>query len=280
MRKNIIDFTMGADPEFGIFSRTNDINIEIDDDCSEFGLDGNGTTYELRPTPSKNPLEIVSNIHTIFTNKINEEENEGILNYHWVAGSFYNGYTFGGHIHFGIKENIIRSHEASKILDDYLGLSCILLENRRQGLSRRRNGYGLKSDYRNNSHGFEYRVCSSWLTSPYVAAGLLCLGKTVMYEVLNNKKFVPSVNKTVENDFKKMQINRVRPLFNDMWNEVKQMKLYNKFAPQLNIVETLINNNMSWFPKVKLKEAWGLVSSSNNKPTLTLNDIWNLNLNY
>src|SRR6267154_5032104 len=185
MSEKVTDFTIGADPEFTCVDQKNRV-ISASDTVSEdddFGVDGNGMTFEIRPKESTEPLQLVHNIHDIFVRQVIKDND--FLKFRWISDSWYSGYPLGGHIHFGVGSRV--NHENAVLrLDNYLGLPSLLIETKSKGIRRRADGYGRMGDYRDQDWGFEYRPTSSWLTSPYVSAAILCLGKTVMYEMLNN----------------------------------------------------------------------------------------------
>lgn len=272
----IRDFTMGADPELILTEgkaalKGNAILKEGD----EFGIDGNNTCFEIRPDPSTNPLEITNTMRGIMVRQC--LKNPKFLELDWFAGGFQREYSIGGHVHFGIKENIIDFARASNILSQYLGAATILIEDREQGLKRRQyqNGkYGHIEDFRPQPYGFEYRAPSSWLTAPYVAAAVMCLSKTVMFEVLNNDKFVPPT-RVKASHFKDMDVQSLRALWPDIWREITKMALYNQYKPYLDLLYYMIQKRQSWFPRVSLKEAWGIVDlTATHNSKLKVEAIW------
>ncbi len=280
MAERIVDFRVGSDAEFLCLDGYDEVVNSSSYDASYnscFGADGNGVLFEARPEPSKNPLEVVYNIQDIFFRQI--ITNQKFNNFKWIAGSYYCGYPLGGHIHFGLKGKIGMG-ESSSYLDNYLGSISILLEKKNDGLYRRSSGYGRISDCRNQPYGFEYRTPSSWLVSPYISAAFLCLAKTIMFEVLNNKKF--KFNTYVDSrNFYLMQTEFVLTKFSEIWRDITKMKLYQTYKPYLDILYFLVKNRLTWFPKHNMKTAWGVTKFNklqileNNK--IDLNTIW---LNY
>lgn len=266
------DFTIGADPEFccvdgrtlvesGAYTNTQD----------PFGCDGNGVTFEVRPGPSNDPLEVVGNIHDIFARKVHSSKE--FLKFNWKAGSFYADCPLGGHIHFGIPNRKVPVETSASILDNYVGLITLLIEHKTQGIRRRDEGYGRMGDVRHQDWGFEYRSCSSWLTSPYISAAILCLAKTVMYEVTNNSEFHPRQTVVAE-DFRQMRIDHLRELFPPVWSDITKMELYQTYKPYIDLIYFLVNKKLTWFPKVNMKEAWGLVDMSNAYDKIQMSVIW------
>jgi hypothetical protein len=260
MNEKVIDFTIGADPEFaclkargGVVAANDFIN---DDEDSEFGCDGNGITFEIRPAPSKDPIEVVNNIHDIFVRQTIKDPQ--FLKFRWLAGTWHNGYPFGGHVHFGIPSRLIAHKDAVDFLDHYVGVVSLLMEIKRHGVKRRDDGYGHMGDMRVQPWGFEYRPMSSWVSSPYVSAAMLCLSKTVMYEVLNNSKF--QWHKfAINSDFDKMDQRRILEQFPKIWADITKMHLYQLYKPYIDLIYFLVKNKLTWLPASGMKESWGVV---------------------
>lgn len=277
MNKNLKDFTIGADPELLMLSGNKIIVAEdvINPDNMEFGCDGNGILFEVRPIPSSSPINVVKSIHSIFQRNI--ENKKEYLGYRWLSGSYHSGYGIGGHVHFGTRR-MIDPATATDYLDNYLGAISVLIEDTKEGISRRKTGYGRKGDYRPQNHGFEYRTCSSWITSPYVALAILSLSKTVMYEVINNPKFKWNQYIFAE-DVASMSVNKIKRKFPELWRDITKMHLYQEYKPYIDILYFLITNKLTWYPTSGMKESWGLIDNSEFvnkfKPgNIDLNTIW------
>lgn len=259
MSQKIIDFTVGADPEMVITDETGNI-LKADNFVrnrnTDFGSDGNGTTFEVRPGPSKNPLVVVNNIREIFIRQTIEDPR--FLNYRWISGSFHEEYPIGGHIHFGIKKNQIRRTTAVGFLDNYLSSVSLLMEDKLTGIQRREESYGFMGDFREQRWGFEYRPLSSWLSSPYLANAIMCLSKTIMYEVMNNPKFDWHTF-VIEADFLNVDQKRLLPLFPKIWNDIVKMKLYQVYKPYIDFIYLLITNGLTWLSVAGVKEEWAIM---------------------
>ena len=214
------DFTIGADPEFCCFKSGGDVVPA--DNYSErncFGADGGGTAFEVRPDFSTNPLRVVSNIHKSLLQLVMKTPE--FMDMEWQAGSWCEtpGQPLGGHIHFGGLPRSPGVETCCNWLDQYVGSLSLLIENYEEGKHRRDDGYGLKSDYRTNDHGFEYRTCSSWLTSPYIAAAILCLAKATVHECANRKGKSAPRHVTHEH-FKTMDVKTIKAKFGDIWSYI------------------------------------------------------------
>lgn len=276
MNSKLIDFTIGADPEFSCEYRNRLVSASDyvgGDSHLDFGRDGNAVTFELRPAPSKNPLQIVHNIRGIFMRQVMREPK--FLKFKWVSGSFHLNYPLGGHVHFGLTNQQVDHYDAINILDHYVGVCSLLLEKRSDAIRRRQDSYGHMGDMRVQDWGFEYRPMSSWISTPYVAAAMLCLSKAVMYERLNNSKFVWH-RMAVSNDFVRCDQKRLLTLFPTIWNDITKMHLYQKYKPHIDLIYHLVSNKQSWLHKNDLKECWGII---NMKPYITekvtVDVLWN-----
>ena len=267
MNNKTIDFTIGADPEF-VFIKNNGHIVRSTDHVSneegiEFGSDGNCSTFEIRPAPSKNPIQVVNNIYDIFVRHVVKEPE--FIKFKWISGSWHNSYPFGGHVHFGIPARFITHEQAVNFLDHYVGATSLLMEIREDGLKRREDGYGCMGDYRNQKWGFEYRAMSSWVSDPYVSAAVLCLSKTIMYEVLNNSKF--EWHKfAISEDFRTMNQKKILQQFPSIWSDITKMHLYQVYKPYIDLIYFLVKNKLTWLPARGMKESWGIV---NMKPCIS-----------
>lgn len=232
--------------------------------------DGSMQIREGRTIASENPLEIVSDIRNTFIKQI--KKNPEVLNNHWAAGSYYN-HPIGGHIHIDTPDNIFKQKFAQDI-DQYLGVICLLLEKRKDGLKRRSKywNYGQYGSYRSCSYGVEIRSLSSWITSPYIATAVLCLAKIIANEILNNgfqaKTYVTS------NQFNKMKTDEIRPKFPEIWAEIEKMELFKEYEEYIRIIPKLINAKKTWIPKQSFKEVWSLVGFDTKPIKITYNNIW------
>src|ERR1035441_1412197 len=260
-----LKFTMGADPEFLCVDGKELIeSAAFTNGANELGSDANGVLFEVRPGPSMDPIEIVGNMHDIFSRWITSRPE--FAKYNWKAGSHYADQNIGGHIHFGIKPTQIPTADCANVLDNYVGTVTMLLESRNQGLRRRMGNYGRMGDTRPQNWGFEYRTCASWVTSPYIAAAVLCLAKTVMWEFANNPNFEPRSVVNPE-DFHKMNTEKIMGLFPDLWRDITSMKMYQQYKVYIDLIYFLLKKRVvngkttwsTWFPQTSMKEAWGLV---------------------
>lgn len=259
--------TLGADPEFGFMnsrgfcSAESVMDTENDNVYSDsFGLDGCGSVAEIRPSPSNDPYKVVSNIRDAMIQGI--KKYPAIRKLKWKAGSFIGGEPIGGHIHFGTRGLLARRRADSgnaylvKLLDIYLAQIAILLERPSEAMDRR-GDYGNLSDWRAQSHGFEYRVLGSWLTDPKVALGILALAKVVVYQgithKMNTQHLYPDMDAFCDADLKPF-----KDKFRTLKKEISKFDLYPKYREPINFIFELVDNNKTWFPKEHLKSVWGI----------------------
>ncbi|MEI2396352.1 putative amidoligase domain-containing protein, partial [Paenibacillus phytohabitans] len=101
----------------------------------------------------------------------------------WRAGGMpLRGWALGGHLHFS---GVTLCAPLLRALDNYLALPMLLLEDVRAAARRPR--YGVLGDFRRQPHGgFEYRTLPSFLVSPVIAKGAVCLAHLIVshYEEL------------------------------------------------------------------------------------------------
>ncbi len=288
------EFLIGADPEFCCLNGKKLVNgyHYIGNEDAAFGMDGGGIVFEARPNPSENPLEVVVNIQNIIQSQVLRQQK--LANLNWCAGSVCrvsgydeaedgpnrSVYPLGGHIHFGVKgyPNLSSSSgsgdnygSATSFLSQYVGACSVLIEKPKDARSRRRD-YGGFMDYRPTLYGFEYRTPSSWLTSPYVSAAMLCLAKAAMHEYM----YVSSANpKRVSGRDISLCSAALRRKFPDIWKEITHFQLYQEYKPYIDLIYFLVDNNLNWFPKCNFQTAWGVSDLKDlTKHKISLDLIW------
>ncbi|RTK99471.1 MAG: hypothetical protein EKK57_09445 [Proteobacteria bacterium] len=257
------DFTLGADPEF---LAVNHYGAEKSAENyrgyrkygKKIGQDGGGSLFEIRPAPSKDPLEIVYNIRNVFDKmKCDDFFTEGKI----VAVPYEtrNHNTMGGHIHFGgehIKKiyddsyNGVDNHEYLFYLANYFGSICRLIDHS-EVKNRINGGYGGLLDYRSQNHGFEYRAPSTWLSSPEYTTVVMCLAKVVMFEILNtdykNHKLPLSTNRVHSFFGVRGGLSDMKS-FSKIWSNITKMSLYPMYEEYLNVIPDLVKNKKTLIP--------------------------------
>ena len=277
------DFKIGADPEMGFVKGGSLIqarSIVTGSTSTKFGLDGCSAIAELRPDADEDPLAVVESIQGTMLRGANtnyETLNDEI---EWKAGSYVINQPIGGHIHFGVRGMGLKADRAIGSLDTWLAQPVLLLEDKEEAVQRRKNhGYGHLADHRPQPWGFEYRTLGSWITSPQVAAGVLCLAKTIMWEVINHD-LSPHVHPTDitpygDDTFILADMPKFRAKFPTLWEHVKKMELYEKYKEPIDFIGSLIERKAKWFPKCGTKEAWEIKDTRIKMETISTTSIWN-----
>ncbi len=313
-------FKIGADPELGFLDREGRI-VEAGSVMTRvrhsFGLDGCTSIAEMRPAPSINPAQVVQNLYKDFLQGY--YANPKLRELYWKAGSSLadgnDNFGIGGHIHFGIHGVTGRTifdgrlayyRDLVLFLDTYLAQVGRLLDSPVE-MEERMEEYGYLGDFRTNGHGLEYRTLGSWLTSPRVAEGILCLAQTVVYQHLwetANKRKVrldrlaplgarrcdcsddcEDVDGEETNDIRR-SIRQYKKKFPTLRDNIRGFKLYRQHEVPIEFIFKLIEKNKTWFPgeKVDVKVAWGVSTEHTfgkaivipNKvlPAVKFDDIW------
>lgn len=306
-------FKVGADPEFGFLNSSGDLveaSSVITMVRSKFGLDGCAAIAEMRPDPSINPSQVVRNLYNDLLNGY--YLNPKTRDLYWKAGSVLEDscdiYATGGHIHFGIHNSVPRRHygnrldyykKLTKYLDTYLAQTVRLLETPKQLGGRIDGEYGQLGDQRENSHGVEYRVLGSWLTSPRIAEGVLCLAQTIAYQhmwLTVNRKDINLDRLSPEEEADEYgegseysdavpdYIRDYRKKFNTLSSHIRKFQLYKKHELPIEFVLKLVEKRKTWYPGegVDMKQAWGIApaaiipprSAGKVLPVVKYDDIW------
>lgn len=256
---------LGADPEFMIFnSRTNRM-LSASQFFPRDGVVGcdhirmqnrqQRPVAEIRPNPSSCPLKLSDNIKQALDSASRMAPYQNVK---WLAGSQPGGtYSIGGHIHFS---NIRLTGSFMRALDNYLAIPIFLLEEP-VSAARRRRRYGYLSDYRVKDYGgFEYRTPASWLVSQQITVAVLCLAKIIAssYYMLS-KNFLNSAE--AQRAFYTGNQDFLRPVFPELWADIKKTEMYIEYEEELQIIPELIFNNTTWNEKVDFRKAWKLKTS-------------------
>lgn len=255
------DPTLGADLEFVLrhskgkfilaskyFSKEGRIGY---DSISLRGHRNKHPIAELRPAPSKDPEELLSNIYKCMQQAAKKINNRHIV---WLAGGQpLKSYPIGGHIHFSqvpLNLRLIRS------LDNYLTLPLFLLESE-ESISRRPK-YGFIGDYREQYHGgFEYRTPPSWIISPRIAIGVLSLAKVIASD-FNQLTWMPLNNIDIQEAFLMGNKRSIYPIVSNLWEELKKCNSYTTYRQYLDSFFKLIENHEEWDEYADIRLEWRL----------------------
>lgn len=264
--ENVEDITIGADPECTIKDKiSGDIIFasEFLESEGSIGLDDRSIEagkkcfplMEIRPKYSTNPIDVVKSIKTILDDASKKIDYSNIGLY---AGSMpsYN-YWSGGHIHFGTKPNA----KLIRALDNYLALPVLMIEKTNTA-RKRMIKYGALGNYRLKSHGgFEYCSLSSWLVSPNIALGVLCLAKVIVQEYLN----LPENYLNNYSDIRAYYLvnkNYFKDRIKNIAKSIQKTNTYKIYEEQLEPMLDKIVKNAEWKESRDIKEAWNLTNSN------------------
>ncbi|KUG04405.1 hypothetical protein ASZ90_018172 [hydrocarbon metagenome] len=257
---------MGADPEFMIINYRTGKLVSASDFFPVQGMVGcdnirlpnrqQRPVAELRPKPEKSPLQLVANIRYAL---IRANSMAAYKKVRWAAGSQpVPGFSIGGHIHFS---NVDLNTALLRALDNYLGLLVFMIENPNTAVKRRKK-YGLLGEYREKSYGgFEYRTPGSWLITQKIATAVICLAKIVATNYLqlqNNYLNIAEAQKafyTGDKDYFMKDIDNI-------WKDLEQSYLYEKYAEEIEIIYWMIKNDIQWDEKMDIRKGWNLNSGS------------------
>jgi hypothetical protein len=206
---------------------------------------------EVRPAPDFCPLKL--------TEKIRDglKEAQKIIPPHieWLAGSLhFDRYQIGGHIHFS---NVPLCSRLLRALDNYLAIPVMLAEDPATS-ARRRKQYGWLGSIRLKPHGgFEYRTPGSWLISPELTSGCLCLAKIVAanYMALPRDCFT---DVEMQKAFYLAKKSYFYDIFNELWEDITLTPQHSKYAPHMASLVNLIKTRSHWNEKTDLRKSWGL----------------------
>jgi hypothetical protein len=152
--------TLGADPEYelvvgdrivnawrfyGCNGRPSTDRRSATDMHTKIGTDGHAETFEMRPDPVKEPIEMLNDLRDLYRQVYSRGHRLAISG---------NREAIGGHIHFGVGKATYEGGECQGLvqaLDDFLGRRLVELSGRARG------GYCQLSAQRVQPHGFEYR---------------------------------------------------------------------------------------------------------------------------
>lgn len=254
---------LGADPEFMLRDTISHKIIYPSDFLDREGILGydersenrEGQYFplaEIRPEPDPCPIRLTEKIRDILGRaaKLIPPHIE------WLGGSLhFEQYQIGGHIHLS---NISISSRLLRVLDNYLAIPIMLIEDPVSGSLRRRQ-YGWLGSIRSKPHGgFEYRTPASWLVSPEMTRGCLCLAKIVVTEHPSlSKDFFTSPE--MQKAFYQSKKHLFYDIFYELWEDITATYHYGIYATNLAPIYNLIHSRSHWDENVDLRKTWGLI---------------------
>ncbi len=262
--------TIGADPEFAFLDRAGrlkrpDSIIRGGGTDVAFGIDGAGRVAELRPPYADSPKKLVANIKGVMQDGLNTYPLSAEMK--WKAGGVAGEEPMGGHIHLGHDKLCSRSL-ATKVgdaLNRIVAPLVLMAEDRDEAVLRRLGSiYGQLTGehcWREQPWGMEYRVLSSWLTSPEDALSVL----TATYLVgknFDNQEFLDAALELpeVDNDFFIDCNKKVIAFYlQEIAKVMKKATGYRELLPDMRHLFSLIIERKTFDVNRDMKEAWGLV---------------------
>ncbi len=205
---------------------------------------------ELRPLPSKHPLQLYRNLYATM-----KQANKmiGSSNLSWLAGNEpIANLPIGGHLHFG---NVPFHFLLLRVLDEYLALPFRILEDPR-GISRRPK-YGKLGDVRTKRHGFEYRTLSSFIYSPKITLATFVLAKFLVHHHLK-LPIGTLLNPDVLHSYYRGNGAELYSLAEAKMSLIESLPQYENVKEHVNPLFQKIREGTPWDEKKDIRPAWRL----------------------
>jgi hypothetical protein len=250
---------LGADPEFLLRNERGKVTFasqflekEGPVGCDAIVLPSFRKIYplaELRPEPSTEVDQLVNQLYRtmqLASRKITDSSLE------WLAGGMpVRGFPLGGHLHFS---GVWLNNELLRVLDNYLALPLVLLEDMTTG--DRKPKYGFLGDFRKQRHGgFEYRVLPSWLVSPKVTRGVFALAKLLAdhYRLLPAR---PLQDQSVQEAYYAGDKLLIRSLLPALWNDLVRLPTYRKHETSIIPLKAMLLRKEAWNEQQDIRSRW------------------------
>lgn len=197
LKQNYI--TIGCDPEFFLIDTK---TYSMLDASKYFRFNSNigndGLIGEFRPKYSDNEDDVAMNIMNLINrarNKLNINKNGKDIMLYGI--SYFNKFSSGYHIHFGLPKFLLTPTSFNKkllkqiisILDYYIGIMAVLPEGI-DDVQRRTNkaiSYGKPGAFKYNRTTIEYRTPGAHLLRhPILTKGIMAIGYLVMNDIIKN----------------------------------------------------------------------------------------------
>ncbi|MDB5054769.1 MAG: phage phiEco32-like ligase-type 2 [Bacilli bacterium] len=253
---------LGADPEFILRKPNGKIVLaakymgrEGAVGCDAVVLSGHRVILplvELRPQPSSNPRTLVH-----FLRRTMHEAAQMIHDpqLEWISGGMpVQGLPLGGHIHFS---GIGLSNRLLRVLDNYLALPLVLLEE--ENSSKRRPRYGFLGDFRRKAHGgFEYRSLPSWLISPSIALGVLSLASLIAnhYKILQRQ---PLHDIETQRAYYKGDKLSILPIIYKLWDDIESTSTFALYHKELKPLRDMMLRMETWQEQEDFRKSWEIM---------------------
>lgn len=249
--------TIGSDPEFGLVREGKQVmayEYLPDSIREDIGCDGHSDIGELRPRHGETPREHLRNIAALIEELGNIVPGDTSI----TAGSMVAGNdAIGGHLHFGVHMSESETLLAAKALDYYLALPIALIEVQASAKYRRtRCDYGILTNCRTQSWGFEYRTLPSWLLGWGIALSVLSIGYAVVEAVYSGH--CPDVPDRLPDpdDFYNCDKKAMRPLIANIRRGWRELPLYPHFRLEAAFLNHLLVQKMVWKEGEDIRDKW------------------------
>ncbi|GGJ04395.1 hypothetical protein GCM10010885_12040 [Alicyclobacillus cellulosilyticus] len=207
---------------------------------------------ELRPDPDTNPLVLLENLRQTMVeaaSAINRSQIE------WRAGSSpFRPYTTGGHLHFS---GVPLSSHLVRVLDNYVGLPLMMVENHATARQRRPR-YGFLGDVRMKKHGgFEYRTPASFVVDPDITAAALCLA----HLVVSHHRTLPVwdiYEPSLQAAFYDGDPRPLWPVFERTAAAVRSLPGYERYRDHIEPLYRMIEAGATWNEDVDVRAVWNI----------------------
>jgi hypothetical protein len=211
---------------------------------------------ELRPDPDDTPIGLLANLRSTMMEAATKINNTHIQ---WRAGSMpFRPYCTGGHLHFS---NVPFSSHFIRVLDNYLGVPLMMVEDPLTARLRRPR-YGFLGDVRHKNYGgFEYRTPGSFLVSPDVTAAAYCLA----YVLAVHHRELPVFDIYEENMQSAFYLNRtdvMRPVVERNLTYLRRLAGYDRYKEYIDPLFEMIQDGLTWDEQVDVKAVWAIRSAT------------------
>ena len=207
---------------------------------------------EIRPEPAPTPEELLDHIAAA----LNEAVRMNSAPYpEWVAGSApFERFPIGGHVHFS---GVPHTARMVSLLDVYVGLPLMLIEDPVSTL-RRRPKYGFLGDVRHKPYGgFEYRTPASFLVDPDIALGALALAYTVALHQAQ-LAYLPLHGGDNTAAFYSSDRVHLLPLVMRAHEQIRRTSTYLRYQEPIDLIFSMIRNDEVWDESVDVRKSWGI----------------------
>jgi hypothetical protein len=264
---------MGADLEFMLRSRQGKMVMASRYfpqqgvvGCDDRTLAGDRTRRplaEIRPEPATTPENLLANVKKALKKAHQFAKHSSS---EWLAGSApFTRYPIGGHLHFS---GVAMSARLINLLDVYLGLPLMLIEDP-ETANRRRPKYGFLGDIRKKEHGgFEYRTPASFLVDPQITYAVFALADTIVRHH-HELPYLPLHRQDYARAFYRSDRDYLLPLVEEAFRELAKTKTYAHYQAIIEPIVMMIRRDEVWDESQDIRRVWGLSHSSESKKRYT-----------